>query len=109
MYVHVHVDTIFTLSGPYCVEAIQATQGQRSEETVRFINMFDQFFDCYNAGKCHRNTIPPHFLTCALEFVLPLSIPGKYDRFIEILLYKIHLILDLLKNVVNSLSCHFFC
>ena len=40
-------------------KAIQQTQGHESEETVRFITMFDQFFDCfnvrsYNAGKLQR-------------------------------------------------------
>ena len=40
-------------------KAIQQTQGQESEETVRFITMFDQFFDCfnvrsYNMGKQQR-------------------------------------------------------
>ena len=29
-------------------KAMQATQGQESEETLRFITMFDQFFDCFN-------------------------------------------------------------
>ena len=40
-------------------KAIQLTQGQESEETVRFITMFDRFFDCFNvrcfnAGKHQR-------------------------------------------------------